>query len=91
MTRSTLVAGNWKMNLGRDEAVALGSALARDVTCRRDGVEVAVFPPFPWLLPVRDALRSSGILVGAQNCSPIGVRRIHRRSVGADARAGVRI
>jgi triosephosphate isomerase len=62
-----LVAGNWKMNLGRAEAVALAGALARDATPAAN-VEVAVCPPFPWLLPVRDALGNSGILVGAQNC-----------------------
>jgi triosephosphate isomerase (TIM) len=67
VTRPTLIAGNWKMNLGRDSAVALAEALARDVTPAAN-VDVAVFPPFPWLLPVRDALDSSGILLGAQNC-----------------------
>jgi triosephosphate isomerase len=62
-----LIAGNWKMNLGRDEAVAQASTLAHDANAAA-GVEVAVFPPFPWLLPVREALAGSGILLGAQNC-----------------------
>jgi triosephosphate isomerase len=67
VTRSLLVAGNWKMNLGLDAALALASTLARDIV-PAPGVDTAVLPPFPWLLPVRDALSESGILLGAQQC-----------------------
>lgn len=61
-----IVAGNWKMNLGRAEAVALARGVAAHQVV--DGVEVAVFPTFPWLVPVDDALGDSGVLLGAQNC-----------------------
>lgn len=67
MSRKMLVAGNWKMNLRLSEATELATALGAGVR-NVDAPEVAVFPPFPWLLPVRDALAGSGVRVGAQHC-----------------------
>ena len=67
MSRGTLVAGNWKMNLDRREAVALAGALAGAAKPSSD-VEVAVFPPFPWIVPVRDIAANLHIAVGAQHC-----------------------
>jgi triosephosphate isomerase len=57
--RKPFVGGNWKMNTNR----STGSDLARAVTdgvLRLDGVDVAVFPPFPYLLTVRAILRDRG-------------------------------
>ena len=62
-----LVAGNWKMNLDRRGAVALAGALAAAVKPSAT-VEVAVFPPLPWIDPVRDIVASASIVVGAQHC-----------------------
>ena len=42
--RRPFVAGNWKMNLNRSDAVALATALA-ERTREIDNVELAVFPP----------------------------------------------
>jgi len=67
MTRGKLVAGNWKMNLDRREAVALAGALAGAAKADSN-VEVAVFPPFPWIVPVRDIVANLNIAVGAQHC-----------------------
>jgi triosephosphate isomerase len=67
VTRGLLVAGNWKMNLGLSAARELAQAVASAVG-EQDEPEVAVFPPFPWLLAVRDALGGAGVRVGAQNC-----------------------
>lgn len=66
MSRRMLVAGNWKMNLSVAEAVEL----AREITggVADDTVDVAVFPTFPWLVPVSDVLDESRIVLGAQNC-----------------------
>ncbi len=64
--RTLFIAGNWKMHKNIDEAVALVTelrALLQDIR----GVDVAVCPPFPALLPVRQALAGSTIRVGAQN------------------------
>ena len=63
--RRPFVAGNWKMNLDRAEAVALASALASGVS--GDTVEVAVCPPCVYLEGVVAATKGSSIGVGAQN------------------------
>ncbi|HEY7032234.1 MAG TPA: triose-phosphate isomerase [Thermomicrobiales bacterium] len=65
MPRTPLIVGNWKMHTGREEAVRLATAIAAgDVP----GVELAVCPPFPWLVPVATALVGSTVGLGAQNC-----------------------
>lgn len=63
--RITFVGGNWKMNTNRAGA----EALARDVAGAVLGTEaeVAVFPPFPYLLPVAQTLGGSGVVLGAQD------------------------
>lgn len=74
--RPAFIGGNWKMNLD----LASATALARDVaaTCGRlpNGTgslpRVAVFPPLPYLLAVRDAIKSADggsgrVELGAQN------------------------
>ncbi|HUG15216.1 MAG TPA: triose-phosphate isomerase [Thermomicrobiales bacterium] len=65
MTRRKLIAGNWKMNLSHNDAVALAREISSQST---RSVDVAILPPFPWLIPVRDALGTSGVKLGAQNC-----------------------
>jgi len=69
--RTTLIAGNWKMNKTVSETVLLISELAplvRDDIAR--GVEVAVCPPFIALATARDVLSNSGLKLGAQNVNP---------------------
>jgi triosephosphate isomerase (TIM) len=66
--RKPFVGGNWKMNTNR----TTGSDLTRGVTdglMNVDGVETAVFPPFPYLLTVRAILRDRGstVRLGAQD------------------------
>jgi triosephosphate isomerase len=61
-----LVAGNWKMNTTRGEAIALAQAVAAGVGAT-PGCDVVVCPPFPWLVPVADALKGSAVALGAQN------------------------
>src|SRR5512146_740271 len=66
MMRVPIVAGNWKMNTLRADAVAL----ARGIRERSDGVagvEKVVCPPFVFLHDVAAALDGSNIAVGAQN------------------------
>ena len=63
MTRTPLVAANWKMN-GRYGLVAeLGAALA---TADLGSAEVAVCPPFPYLQALGAELKGSGVGLGAQ-------------------------
>ncbi|MDB5309547.1 MAG: pgk tpi [Gemmataceae bacterium] len=68
MPRKKLVAGNWKMNTTLAEARALAAAVAAGTTPA--SADVAVCPPFPWLLPVAEVLRGSVVALGAQNCHP---------------------
>ena len=65
--RKPFVGGNWKMNLNRGEAVALARGLV-DALRGRDGVDVAVFPAFPYLAQVAEVLGDGGVMVGAQDC-----------------------
>jgi triosephosphate isomerase (TIM) len=63
--RRPFVAGNWKMNTSEAEAVALARAVAESTTAA--ACDVAVCVPFPYLAPVRDALKGSQVLLGAQD------------------------
>ena len=64
-TRRPYIAGNWKMNTNEAEAVALANAVA--IATRGVAAEVAVAVPFPHLAPVREALKGSGVKLGAQD------------------------
>ncbi len=69
MQRRKLIAGNWKMYTTLGEARALAAAVAAGIdTVRHGDVEVAVCPPFPWLLPVAEVLRGTPVALGAQDC-----------------------
>jgi triosephosphate isomerase len=64
-----LVAANWKMNpTTADEALDLVRGVLSVARGHADRVEVAIFPPFPWLLPVYDVIADSGVKLGAQDC-----------------------
>jgi len=74
--RGKFVAGNWKMNTDLAGGVALAKALVDGI--KADGavtaglasgkLRTAVCPPFPYILPVRDAIQGSKVELGAQNC-----------------------
>ena len=61
-----LIAGNWKMHKGPEEAAAFCRAL-RDRLEWVDGVDVAVCPPFLSLSAAVQALAGTDIAVAAQN------------------------
>jgi len=65
VNRTPLIAGNWKMHTTQAEAIELASAIARRLP---EWPDVLVCPPFPWLVPVADAIAGSGLLLGAQDC-----------------------
>ncbi|MBL8819158.1 MAG: triose-phosphate isomerase [Planctomyces sp.] len=65
--RRFLVAGNWKMNTNRQTGVALAKELAAVAKMQEPGVEVLVCPPYPYLLPVGEALQGSAVQLGAQD------------------------
>jgi triosephosphate isomerase (TIM) len=64
--RKKFVAGNWKMHGSRSMATALVSDV---VAGKPDSIDVAVFPPFPYLAELAWQHASSGLGVGAQDVS----------------------
>ena len=64
--RQKFFAGNWKMYTTAATARDLASAIVRGLGSETR-VKVAVCPPFPYLLPVAEALRGSPVALGAQN------------------------
>lgn len=64
--RKPFIAGNWKMNLTKAEAVALAKAVAEKLP-RGSNVEVAVCPPAVYFDAVSAALAGSAVSLGAQN------------------------
>lgn len=66
--RTPLIAGNWKMNGLRSDAVRLADELARHLPDLH-GVEMVVCPPFVHLEAVKQPLTGTAIAIGAQNCA----------------------
>lgn len=66
--RTTLIAGNWKMNNDREAAKALAAELVEALPEVPAGVEVLVCPPIIDLCCVAHKLEGSTIALGAQNC-----------------------
>ena len=74
MTRTPLIAGNWKMNLDHLQTVALIQKLhwaLKDAKHEFDTVDVAVFPPFTDLRSVQTLIDADKIpfALGAQDLS----------------------
>src|SRR5947199_7934600 len=68
-TRRPLIAGNWKMNGLRADALALAESDAGAVKqARWADREVLVCPPATLVLAVAEAVKGSGLLVGGQDC-----------------------
>lgn len=68
MHRRPYVGGNWKMNTDRASASTLARAVVDGVRGTR-GVDIALFPPFPYVLTVGAILRERGtdVRLGAQD------------------------
>lgn len=64
--RPMLVAGNWKMNTTVEEGLELARGV-RESMLASERLEVAILPPFTHLCPLREVLRGSAILLGAQD------------------------
>jgi triosephosphate isomerase (TIM) len=65
--RKPLIAGNWKMNLDHQQAIALVQKLAwtlKDVDHDYEKVEVAVFPPFTDLRSVQTLIDADKLQIG---------------------------
>jgi len=80
--RRILVAGNWKMNCSQAMATELLTALLEGSRDERE-VDMAVFPPYPYLAQVQSMLQGSAITWGAQNLNP-APKGAHTGEVAAD-------
>jgi len=68
--RRILVAGNWKMHGSRAMVQELLDGLLAG-TKNESKVDMAVFPPFPYLAQAQSVLEGSNIAWGAQNLNPV--------------------
>jgi triosephosphate isomerase len=66
MARTPFVAGNWKMNTTRASAVELAKGVAQGAP--KSGVQVGIAPPLVYLDAVGQAIASSAVLLGSQDC-----------------------
>ncbi len=83
--RKKIVAGNWKMNLSADEAMALANELkvkidhqldTNDPNVEQGLPQVLLFPPYVYLSRIQEMFRNyKGVSVGVQN--------IHQEEQGA--------
>jgi len=65
--RKTIIAGNWKMYKTLKDGQELAVALRRDLF-QIENVDIIVCPPFTLLSFLADALETSNIALGAQDC-----------------------
>ncbi|WP_371325493.1 triose-phosphate isomerase [Dechloromonas sp. ZY10] len=65
--RKKLVAGNWKMNGSLAKNQVLLDSVKQGLASAP--CDVAVFPPFPYLLPAFESLRGTRVAIGAQTLS----------------------
>ncbi len=66
MTRRKIIAGNWKMNTRRCDAVALAKKIVEAVG-DQSPVEVALCPPAVYLSAVAEAVAGTPVELGGQN------------------------
>jgi triosephosphate isomerase len=64
--RKPFIAGNWKMHLDREGAIALARGVRERFGAKNDR-DVAVCPPYVYLADVANVLKGSSIRVGAQD------------------------
>lgn len=81
--RRLLIAGNWKMHGSMAMVGALVNGILAELDSASDGHEVAVFPPFPYLLEVRDLATGSALAWGGQDLNP-NPQGAHTGEVSAD-------
>ncbi len=71
MTRRKIIAGNWKMNTRRSDAVQLAKKIVAAVG-DKSPVEVALCPPAVYLSAVAEAVAGTPVELGAQNLYAAG-------------------
>ena len=71
MTRRKIIAGNWKMNTRRSDAVQLAKKIVAAVG-DKSPVEVALCPPAVYLSAIAEAVAGTPVELGAQNLYAAG-------------------
>jgi triosephosphate isomerase len=67
--RRPLLAANWKMNpVSLAAALTLAESVRDAAAAHASRLDVVLFPPFPWLMPVAGVLNGSPVGLGAQDC-----------------------
>lgn len=66
MSRKMLIAGNWKMNMSKEEAVSLAKSLVEKAGSQSER-QVMIAPPFTNLSDVNEIVKGSSVKLGAQN------------------------
>ena len=64
--RTPFIAGNWKMNMSGSETIGFLDDLRRLVQDKKN-IDIAICPPFPYLIPASQAAEGSNIAIGSQN------------------------
>lgn len=69
-TRTTMIAGNWKMNGLSEDGAALATAVADGAKAKSDGLkaELVICPPFTLLGALKEKTAGSPVKLGAQDC-----------------------
>ncbi len=67
--RKNIVAGNWKMNTTVQEGLALAKEVNAAVAAAAPKCDVVVCVPFTHLVPVADAIDTTKLGLGAENCA----------------------
>ena len=67
--RKNIVAGNWKMNTTVAEGVALAKEVNSAVAAAKPNCDVIVCVPFTHLVPVAEAIDTTILGLGAENCA----------------------
>src|SRR5258706_2584942 len=69
VSAKALLAANWRMNpVNAGDALDLIKGVMPAATSNPDIVEVAVFPPYPWLLGIAEVVEGTTVKLGAQDC-----------------------
>jgi triosephosphate isomerase len=63
-----IIAGNWKMNTSKQEAISLAQDLTSALGQGLENATLVVCPPHIWLGPVADAVATGAVKLGAQDC-----------------------
>jgi len=66
MTRKKIVAGNWKMNLSKNEGEQLISAIVAQAA-QSPAVELVLCPPFPHIGYAKNLITATNVFLGSQN------------------------